>query len=161
MRVTGDFYHNVLFEPNYSELPALLRVFAGRLVITKLGWEFKENVGVPSLTVKDALYYDLAALKTRSYDTKQALLSDFKRAIDNQTGIITDASQGLILGGGYRITQDNLGYNANHVPQLFSLIPNAADNTKILTGFVGDYDFKSRLFRGQMQIQKYGEVWNG
>ena len=160
MKVTGDILNGTIFEPTYNELTALLRVFPDRIIFARNGWILRENALVPTAVIKGAQYFGYTALKTRSYDTEQQMLTDIRRAISNATGEFLDCSQGLVLGDEYSFSNDPNGFNANHIPQLFSLIPTSNNNDLMLTGYTGIYDFRTKLFRGQMTFREWGQIWS-
>lgn len=160
MRVSADVYHNYLFTPEYVELNVFLRNFTQLLVLTKGGWTFNSYDEVPKATVKDAVYFDEIALKTASFDTKQAVLTSLKLGINPKKGTIINVSEGLKLNPSMTITGDARGYQTNHVPVLFSQLPHATNIFTVVTGFVGEYDFRTNIFWGQIEFGDVRDLWN-
>lgn len=160
MRVSGDIFNNVICEPDYLELRAILRVFSGLLLPDGNAYTLKSYASVPQFLVKDSIYWEYTALKTRSFSNQQQLLTGVKRCVDMGTGDILDCSKGIVLGGGFRYTVNELGFTANHIPQLFALNPASENRFNVVTGFIGDYSFQTKLFRGQITFKDYREIWN-
>lgn len=159
MMIHANLYQNYTLQPRYDELKALSRVFGGLIVPRGLSWQYAALSAVPTYTIKGATYFDKVARFTRSYDTKTKLLTDLKLTVNNATGEIIDASQGLTLGEQYRYTINNHGFTANHIPQLFTTIQTSGV-TLIITSIEGDYNFNSGHFRGVVDTKTIEAIWN-
>lgn len=160
MRVSADIYNDYLYRPAYRELSVFLRNFTDLLVITKDGWTHNAYNEIPKALVKDAIYFEEVALKTQSFDTKQATLTALKLGLNQKSGAILNVSQGLKLNASMTITGNESGYQTNHIPVLFAQLPHATNKFTVITGFSGDYDFRTNIFAGQIQFGDTRNIWN-
>lgn len=160
MLVDASIEKPYTFFPTYSELSALVRVFQGLLVPGELGWQLETQNEVPSFVVKDSIYYNQVAAKTRSFDNGQQTLTSLQRTIELATGRVVDVSQGLFMSPKFTYTANKFGYMTNHVPQLFARLPNASNPFTVVTSINGDFDFKTRHFRGYLTFKDVRELWN-
>ena len=160
MRVSANISSNYLFIPNYREIRPFTRVFNKTLVETAQGWTYASYTDVQKAIIKDATYFDKIADVTRTFNNEQSLLHYLKLGLNGTNGDIIDASSGLILSKGLRVSNSTLGYQCDHIPVLYSLVPKSPNPNNVIVGFVGDYDFLRNVFHGQIQYQDVTTLWN-
>ena len=160
MRVSADVYNDYLYQPAYRELSVFLKNFTDLLTITKNGWTHNAYDQVPKALVKGSTYFDEVALKTQSFDNKQSTLTALKLGLNQKSGAILNVSQGLKLNPSMTVTGNESGYQANHVPVLFAQLPHATNKFTVISGFSGDYDFRTNIFAGQIQFIDVRDLWN-
>lgn len=142
--------------PQHSELSQFIRAYGGRVTPVGDGFTFK-TYNQPLITIKDQVYHKKTALKTRSYDTASELMHDLKVGIAVNSGNVLDVSGGLILPIG-RVSQDSLGYTANHIPQLYGIYQTGSD-PMICTAVYGNYDMQRQIFKGQLDFKPLSKLW--
>ncbi|HDM8140665.1 TPA: hypothetical protein P0E12_004955 [Vibrio harveyi] len=158
MKVSASLDEEYLFIPDWGELYAMSRVFSGLVNATGQGWTLKAYDAIQSVLIKDSIYFDATCEKTRHFKNRQLALTSLKLAPSLSDGSILDASKGLVSSYEYKITNDKLGYIANHVPQL--LMRDPSDSSRVITAIAGEYNFKSRLFKGLIVFKPLSEVWS-
>lgn len=159
MQVKGTIYEDYQFYPNFKELKQFLALFGGIVSPSRDGWTLKVYQDVPNIVIKDNVYEKKTSLVTRSFDTKTQLLTHLKLGVEASTGKILNAEKGLAIPQ-RKIFTSPLGYQADHIPQLFGKYSNTSDEDRLLIAVFGDYDMERRTFHGQLDFTNGANIWN-
>lgn len=144
------------FIPNGTEYKDLLRVFGDLVKRAPNGFTMAAYDQVPLFVVQGAEYFGATAASTRSFDNRQQALDFLQLSINLGDSNIIDISKGCRLPAGARVSGGTMGTSVNHIPQLYSII----NGNEIITGFNGEYNFKSRLWWGQIDFVRVNDLWN-
>ena len=155
MFISASLNSEYLLKPSGAEFRPFFRLFSEQVMPADQGYTFSTYDKVPGMTVQGAEYFGAIADKTRSFDNRQALLTNLKRCINIGNMDVIDSSQGIVMPRDATITATQLGVNMNHIPQLFAIY----DTDKLLINFTGVFDFKTKFFRGQADFATVGEIW--
>ena len=156
MFITANITTDLIMAPGPLEFRPFYRLFKDQITPIAHGYTLAAFDSVPDSVVVGAEYFGAIATMTRSFDTKQATLTNLKRVINIGNNEVIDASLGVRLPLGATINTGPLGMVINHIPQLFALYKD-----EVLVNFVGEFNMKTNLFRGQCDFLPLGEVWKG
>lgn len=156
MFVSATLETEYVLIPGSKEFRPFFRVFDGLVSHAEQGYTLSAYDQVPTFQVKGAEYFGKVAEITRTYGNRQAFLTGLQLTPSIGKGeSIVDGSKGLRMPTGFNITANVTGMVFNQVPQLLQLY----QGDKVLTGFSGNYDFKSELFKGQANFVRYADLW--
>ena len=156
MFISASLENDYVIIPSGNEFRPFYRVFKDLIEPAEQGYTLAAYDQVPDTLVQDAEYFGNVAKKTRSFDTKQAALTNLQLGINVGDMGIIDTSEGLRLPTGSTIHTTPVGMVLNHIPQLFAIY----DSGLLLVNFTGNYNFKSKLFRGQCDFLTPAQIWN-
>ncbi len=155
MFVSANIFQEYLFTPEDKECVRFNRCMDGEVVRVDQGYTLAAYQQVPTMVVKDSLYFGAVAKQTRSFDNRQETLTDLQRIINLGDNEIIDVSKGCRLTLAASMNSQNMGIIINHIPQLFALL----NPEYVLTGFAGTFDFQSNLFTGQADFTELIGLW--
>lgn len=156
MIIRGSLYADLVLIPNGYEYRPMARVFDGQIKRARDGYTLSAYDKAVDMVVAGSPYFETVALKTRSYDNKQSMLTDFNRVINMGNNEIINSLLGVRLPKGSDIKFGKRGASFNHIPQLMTILTDG----RVLSGFNGTYDFDTKTFWGQVDFIKISQICN-
>jgi hypothetical protein len=153
MFVAASLISDYLFQPIPSELGRLAQTIGQNFIACEHGYTVSGYAEISRLAIKDRAYFSKIATETALYSTRQEFLSRVGAVMSLSENEAVDGSAGLALPAKYSIIQTVNDSTANHIPQILSLTSGGA----IITSICGNFDFKTKVFKGMITT---GSLWD-
>ena len=159
MIVRANKSQEYVFLPSYGELQLFRNKYGNLCRSRGDGFSLLAYELLPSALIKGKVYnfegYVFISKHTAEFSTGSLLLGSLGLTVAVDNGAVLDASEGLISVANNVLDYDENGFILKGMPQLYGIYRLNGGDEVVIKGINGNYDFKTDLFHGVLDVQSY------